>query len=194
MRLARMGLIKLSANFFLIFRLCFFDFILSINLNTIEDIDHELADIIATINSSIHNCTSTPTFKCKASQPKPIPKHLISDIKLKHQIKRLKQKLNSPYINKLYNMLNNLKSATGQFYENDKILANEFGKNLDKIFNSNPQVETHIIVPSDSDQTNSLNEALISRQEFLIALNSINVKSAPGLDLVNNKALKNCPK
>ena len=79
----------------------------SINLNTIVDIDHELADIIATINSSIQNCTSTTTSKCKASQPKPLPKHLVSDIKVKHQIKRLKQKLNSPYINKLYNMLNN---------------------------------------------------------------------------------------
>ena len=87
-----------------------------------------------------------------------------------------------------------VKSASGQFYENDKILANAFGKNLDKIFNSNPQVETPIIVPSDSNQTNSLNEALFCRQEFLFALNSINIKSALGLDLVSNKALKNCPK
>ncbi|RNA00333.1 hypothetical protein BpHYR1_052068, partial [Brachionus plicatilis] len=144
------------------------------------------------------------------------------------------QKLNSPYINKLYNMLNNrirkqisyiketklkseindlakfkqneskcwdalkkfdqslnsnsinvksFKVKSGQFYENDKILANEFGKNLDKIFNSNPQVETPIIVPSDSDQTNSLNKALISRQEFLIALNSIMSNLRQGLIL-----------
>jgi hypothetical protein len=82
------------------------------------------------------------------------------------------------------------KDENGEIYQNDSDLAEAFGKNLHKTFNS---IQPINIPKTNSILPNSRKEAIISHHEFRTALNSINTKSAPGLDKVTNKALKNCP-
>ncbi|RNA21918.1 AP-like endonuclease reverse transcriptase, partial [Brachionus plicatilis] len=79
-----------------------------------------------------------------------------------------------------------IKNKNGDYFKNDKDLANAFGAKLETIFNPSTQIEipnpsrTH--ANSFRDEKKDLRDALIDRQEFMKALALTNPKSAPGLD------------
>ncbi|CAF0950180.1 unnamed protein product [Brachionus calyciflorus] len=73
----------------------------NVELNNPTDLDKEIEKITQVIHKAIDDSTEIKTFVSKAINPRPIPKFLVEQIKLKRKIKRMKAKNNSLLLKKL---------------------------------------------------------------------------------------------
>ena len=89
-----------------------------------------------------------------------------------------------------HNKIIKVKDTNGLHLDSNEKISNAFGENLEKIFNCHVPVKhsAHSI-----DLPKDLESALITKDEFFKALKKIKPKAAPGLDMVNNRVIKNLP-
>lgn len=94
-------------------------------LDTTEDIDSAVISITKDIQNAVNFATKTICFSTKTNNPISIPDHLVKKIKFKRKLLRLKQKGNTEFLTKLFNLVSyNIKKELKEIKE--KILNNNF--------------------------------------------------------------------